>query len=139
MMIFYYSLSEINEACKFIFENSNSKIILFEGDLGSGKTTLIKNLCYELGSIDNVSSPTFPILNIYDNKKNKIYHADLYRVEKIKDLNEIGFFDIVNTNDWLFVEWPKKIIDLIDKPFSIVNIDIEDDNMRKIELKTNEF
>lgn len=138
-MIFYYSLSEINKACKFIFENSNGKIILFEGDLGSGKTTLIKNLCYELGSIDNVSSPTFPILNIYDNKKNKIYHADLYRVENIKDLNEIGFFDIVNTNDWLFVEWPKKIIDLIDKPFSIVNIDIEDDNMRKIELKTNEF
>ena len=126
-MIFYYSLSEINEACKFIFENCNGKIILFEGDLGSGKTTLIKNLCYELGSIDNVSSPTFPILNIYDNKKNKIYHADLYRVENIKDLNEIGFFDIVNTNDWLFVEWPKKIIDLIDKPFSIVNIDIEDD------------
>ena len=138
-MIFYYSLSEINEACKFIFKNSNSKIILFEGDLGTGKTTLIKNLCYELGSADNVSSPTFPILNIYDNKKNKIYHADLYRVENIKDLNEIGFFDIVNTNDWLFVEWPKKIIDLIDKPFSIVNIDIEDDNMRKIELKTNEF
>ena len=138
-MIFYYSLSEINKACKLIFENSNGKIILFEGDLGSGKTTLIKNLCYELGSIDNVSSPTFPILNIYDNKKNKIYHADLYRVENIQDLNEIGFFDIVNTNDWLFVEWPKKIIDLIDKPFSIVNIDIEDDNMRKIELKTNEF
>ena len=138
-MIFYYSLSEINEACKFIFENITGKIILFEGDLGSGKTTLIKNLCYELGSIDNVSSPTFPILNIYDNKKNKIYHADLYRVENIKDLNEIGFFDIVNTNDWLFVEWPKKIIDLIDKPFSIVNINIEDDNMRKIELKTNEF
>ena len=134
-MIFYYSLSEINEACKFIFENSDSKIILFEGDLGSGKTTLIKNLCYELGSIDNVSSPTFPILNIYDNKKNKIYHADLYRVENIQDLNEIGFFDIVNTNDWLFVEWPKKIINLIDKPFSMVKINIEDDNKRKIELK----
>ena len=135
MMIFYYSLSEINEACKFIFKNSNSKIILFEGDLGTGKTTLIKNLCYELGSVDNVSSPTFPILNIYDNKKNKIYHADLYRVKNINDLNEIGFFDIINTNDWLFVEWPKKIIDLIDKPFSIVNITIEDDNKRKIELK----
>ena len=134
-MIFYYSLSEINEACKFIFENSNGKIILFEGDLGTGKTTLIKNLCYELGSADNVSSPTFPILNIYDNKKNKIYHADLYRVKNINDLNEIGFFDIINTNDWLFVEWPKKIIDLIDKPFSIVNITIEDDNKRKIELK----
>ena len=73
--------------------------------------------------------------NIYDNIKTKIYHADLYRVENVKDLNEIGFFDIVNTNDWLFVEWPKKIIDLIDKPFSIVNINIEDENNRKIELK----
>ena len=134
-MIFYYSLSEINKASKFIFENSNSKIILFEGDLGTGKTTLIKSLCYELGSIDNISSPTFPILNIYDNIKTKIYHADLYRVENVKDLNEIGFFDIVNTNDWLFVEWPKKIINLIDKPFSIVNINIEDENNRKIELK----
>ena len=88
-----------------------------------------------MGSIDNVSSPTFPILNIYDNKKNKIYHADLYRVENIQDLNEIGFFDIVNTNDWLFVEWPKKIINLIEKPFSMVKINIEDDNKRKIELK----
>ena len=76
-MTFFYSLSEINKASKFIFDNSNSNIILFEGDLGTGKTTLIKNLCYKLGSIDNVSSPTFPILNIYDNKQTKIYHADL--------------------------------------------------------------
>ena len=138
-MTFCYSLSNINKASKFIFENCNSKIILFEGDLGSGKTTLIKNLCYELGSIDNVSSPTFPILNIYDNKKNKIYHADLYRVENMNDLNEIGFFDIVSTDDWLFVEWPKKIINLIDKPFSIVTINIKDEIERKLELKINEF
>jgi len=166
MMTFFYSLSEINKASKFIFDNSNSNIILFEGDLGTGKTTLIKNLCYKLGSIDNVSSPTFPILNIYDNKKTKIYHADLYRIENIdnvssptfpilniydnkktkiyhadlyrieniNDLNEIGFFDIVNTNDWLFVEWPKKIINLIDKPFSRVTINIVNDNERKLEL-----
>ena len=134
MMTFFYSLSEINKASKFIFDNSNSNIILFEGDLGTGKTTLIKNLCYKLGSIDNVSSPTFPILTIYDNKKTKIYHADLYRIENINDLNEIGFFDIVNTNDWLFVEWPKKIINLIDKPFSRVTINIVNHNERKLEL-----
>ena len=133
-MTFSYSLSEINKASKFIFDNIDSNIILIEGDLGTGKTTLIKNLCYELGSIDNVSSPTFPILNIYDNKKTKIYHADLYRSENINDLNEIGFFDIVNTNDWLFVEWPKKIINLIDKPFSRVTINIVNDNERKLEL-----
>ena len=65
-MTFSYSLSEINKAAKFIFDNINSKIILFNGDLGAGKTTLIKNLCLELGSTENISSPTFPILNIWD-------------------------------------------------------------------------
>ena len=134
-MIFSYNLSEIKKASKFIFENINGKIILFEGNLGSGKTTLIKTLCSELGLIDNVSSPTFPILNIYNNRVTKIYHADLYRIENLNDLNEIGFFDIVNTNDWLFAEWPNKIKGLIDKPFSIVHIKIEKNDFRKLELK----
>ena len=133
-MTFSYSLSEINKASKFIFDNINSKIILFNGDLGTGKTTLIKNLCLKLGSTENVSSPTFPILNIYEDKKIKIYHADLYRVKNIKDLNELGFFEIINNDNWLFIEWPKKIIKVIDKPFSILNIEIDVNNNRIIEL-----
>ena len=133
-MTFSYSLSEINKASKFIFDNINSKIILFNGDLGTGKTTLIKNLCLKLGSTENVSSPTFPILNIYEDKKIKIYHADLYRVKNIKDLNELGFFEIINNDNWLFIEWPKQIINVIDKPFSILNIEIDVNNNRIIEL-----
>jgi len=138
-MTFSYSLSEINKASKFIFENINSKIILFNGDLGTGKTTLIKNLCLKLGSTENVSSPTFPILNIYEDKKIKIYHADLYRVKNIKDLNELGFFEIINNDNWLFIEWPKKIIKVIDKPFSILNIEIDVNNNRIIQLRNNEL
>ena len=138
-MTFSYSLSEINKASKFIFENINSKIILFNGDLGTGKTTLIKNLCLKLGSTENVSSPTFPILNIYEDKKIKIYHADLYRVKNIKDLNELGFFEIINNDNWLFIEWPKKIIKVIDKPFSILNIEIDVNNNRIIQLMNNEL
>ena len=138
-MTFSYSLSEINKASKFIFDNINSKIILFNGDLGTGKTTLIKNLCLKLGSTENVSSPTFPILNIYEDKKIKIYHADLYRVKNIKDLNELGFFEIINNDNWLFIEWPKQIIKLIDKPFSILNIEIDVNNNRIIQLRNNEL
>ena len=138
-MTFSYSLSEINKASKFIFENINNKIILFNGDLGTGKTTLIKNLCLELGSTENVSSPTFPILNIYEDKKIKIYHADLYRVKNIKDLNELGFFEIINNDNWLFIEWPKQIIKVIDKPFSILNIEIDLNNNRIIQLRNNEL
>ena len=138
-MTFSYSLSEINKASKFIFENINNKIILFNGDLGTGKTTLIKNLCLKLGSTKNVSSPTFPILNIYEDKKIKIYHADLYRVKNIKDLNELGFFEIINNDNWLFIEWPKQIIKVIDKPFSILNIEIDLNNNRIIQLRNNEL
>ena len=138
-MTFSYSLSEINKASKFIFDNINSKIILFNGDLGTGKTTLIKNLCLKLGSTENVSSPTFPILNIYEDKKIKIYHADLYRVKNIKDLNELGFFEIINNDNWLFIEWPKQIIKVIDKPFSILNIEIDVNNNRIIQLRNNEL
>ena len=138
-MTFSYSLSEINKASKFIFDNINSKIILFNGDLGTGKTTLIKNLCLKLGSTENVSSPTFPILNIYEDKKIKIYHADLYRVKNIKDLNELGFFEIINNDNWLFIEWPKQIIKVIDKPFSILNIEIDVNNNRIIQLMNNEL
>ena len=87
--------------------------LLFSGSPGTGKTTLIKNLCLKLGSTENVSSPTFPILNIYEDKKIKIYHADLYRVKNIKDLNELGFFEIINNDNWLFIEWPKQILSLI--------------------------
>ena len=57
-----YKLEEINKACDFVLNNSLNKLILFEGDLGLGKTTLIKNICRVLGSSDNISSPTFPIL-----------------------------------------------------------------------------
>ena len=81
------------------------------GPSGSGKTTLIKNICVKIGSKDNISSPTFPILNMYESNNEKIYHADLYRIDNILDLNEIGFFDIINEKRWIFIEWPKKIIE----------------------------
>ena len=117
-MIFSYHLKEINNASNFILKNIKSKTVLFDGDLGSGKTTLIKNICMKIGSKDNISSPTFPILNIYESNNEKIYHADLYRIDNILDLNEIGFFDIINEKKWIFIEWPKKIIEYFEYPYS---------------------
>ena len=138
-MKFNYRLSGILDASKFIFENINSKIVLFQGDLGSGKTTLIKLLCADLGINENVSSPTFPILNIYKNEKTIVYHADLYRLSDVNDLNEIGFFDIINSDDWVFIEWPDIVLDSINKPHCLVKIDVHEDNLRKLHLKKNEL
>lgn len=134
-MIFSYSLNEIDKASSFIFKNIKSKTVLFMGDLGSGKTTLIKNICLQLGFNKNVTSPTFPILNVYNLKEYNIYHADLYRLDGLKDLNEIGFFDILSQSSWIFVEWPKKIIDHIDQPYSIIKIKVIENQKRTIKIE----
>ena len=138
-MIFSYHLKEINNASNFILKNIKSKTVLFDGDLGSGKTTLIKNICMKIGSKDNISSPTFPILNMYESNNEKIYHADLYRIDNILDLNEIGFFDIINEKKWIFIEWPKKIIKYFEYPYSYIKIKIDDSKKRTLEIKNYEI
>ena len=138
-MIFSYHLKEINNASNFILKNIKSKTVLFDGDLGSGKTTLIKNISKRIGSKDNISSPTFPILNIYESNNEKIYHADLYRIDNILDLNEIGFFDIINEKKWIFIEWPKKIIKYFEYPYSYIKIKIDDSKKRTLEIKNYEI
>ena len=138
-MIFSYHLNEINDASDFILNNIKSKTVLFDGDLGSGKTTLIKNISIKIGSKDNVSSPTFPIVNVYESNNEKIYHADLYRIDNILDLNEIGFFEIISEKKWIFVEWPKKIIEYIEYPYSHIKIKIDDSLKRTLEIKNYEI
>ena len=138
-MIFTYHLDEIHDASDFIIKNLVSKTILFDGDLGSGKTTLIKSIIIKIGSKDNIISPTFPIVNIYQSNNEKIYHADLYRIDNIKDLNEIGFFDIINEKTWVFIEWPKKIIEHLEYPYSYIKIKVDDSKKRTIEIKNCEI
>ena len=82
-------------------------MVFLEGELGSGKTTLIKQFCKELGFKNQVTSPTFPLLNIYKNNQKNIYHADLYRLKNIDEINELGFYEIIESNNWFFVEWPE--------------------------------
>ena len=93
----------------------------------------------KIGSKDNISSPTFPILNMYESNNEKIYHADLYRIDNILDLNEIGFFDIINEKKWIFVEWPKKIIKYFEYPYSYIKIKIDDSKKRTLEIKNYEI
>ena len=138
-MIFTYHLDEIHDASDFIIKNLVSKTILFDGDLGSGKTTLIKSIGIKIGSKDNIISPTFPIVNVYQSNNEKIFHADLYRIDNIEDLNEIGFFDIINEKTWVFVEWPKKIIEYLEYPYSYIKIKVDDSKKRTIEIKNCEI
>ena len=85
----------------------DNRIFAIEGDLGSGKTTLVKYICFQLNVVDSVSSPTFPIVNEYIcSNKMKYYHFDLYRIDNINELFSLGFEDYISSGSYCFIEWP---------------------------------
>lgn len=99
-------------------------IIALYGGLGAGKTTLVRGIVKGLGSFDWVSSPTFSIVNEYDAPdKLKIYHFDMYRIEGFEDLYSIGFFDYLNSNAIIIVEWSENIEEELPNDKIVINMD----------------
>ena len=138
-MEFVYSYNTIDNFAKKITPLLKYKLVFLEGELGSGKTTLIKQFCKELGFKNQVTSPTFPLLNIYKNNDKNIYHADLYRLKNIDEINELGFYEIMENNNWFFVEWPELLYDVIDFSYTKIKIKNVDDISRIVTLTYNEF
>ena len=133
-----YQLKDISLAIDFILKNITSKTLLFNGVMGSGKTTLIKNLVNRLGCKDNVSSPTFSIVNEYKLKGSTIYHFDFYRIENEFEALDIGLEDYISKNNWCLIEWSEKIPNLIPSNVNYINFKVLKDNTRTIELNLNE-
>ena len=133
-----YQLKDINLAIDFILKNTTSKTLLFNGAMGSGKTTIIKSLVNRLGSTDNVSSPTFSIVNEYKLKESTVYHFDFYRIENESEALDIGIKDYISKNNWCFLEWSEKIPNLIPINVNYINFKVLEDNTRTIELNLNE-
>ena len=138
-MEFVYSYNTIDNFAKKIIPLLKYKLVFLEGELGSGKTTLIKQFCKELGFKNQVKSPTFPLLNIYKNNEKNIYHADLYRLKNIDEINELGFYEVMERNNWFFVEWPELLYGVIDFPYTKIKIKNVDDISRIVTLTHNEF
>ncbi|MBA3663644.1 MAG: tRNA (adenosine(37)-N6)-threonylcarbamoyltransferase complex ATPase subunit type 1 TsaE [Bacteroidetes bacterium] len=102
-----FTLETLSEAAEKILSLSgDNRIFLFEAPMGSGKTTLIKELCKSLGSKDNFSSPTYSIINEYTSPKGKILHMDLYRIKDLEELLDLGFDEQVDSASYVFIEWP---------------------------------
>ena len=109
----------------------NTRIFLFYGDMGAGKTTLIKSLCAELGSTDVITSPTFSIVNEYAGPV-KIYHFDFYRLKNQNEALDIGCEEYFYSGNYCFIEWPEKIPDLLPDNYVRVTIEALEDNSRKV-------
>ena len=129
-----YFLEDIDNVVVNILNYSDSKKFAFYGDLGAGKTTLIKRLCSEIKVVDKVVSPTFTFINEYLTKENKkVYHFDFYRIEKKEELYNIGCLDYFYSDYFCFVEWPEKIGDFLPSGFVKIYLKLNGD-ARKIKI-----
>tara|TARA_B100000287_G_scaffold110287_1_gene102649 strand:- start:5227 stop:5640 length:414 start_codon:yes stop_codon:yes gene_type:complete len=119
----------------YIFDGKSSKIILFNGNLGSGKTTLIQLICNKLKVKEKVLSPTFNLMNEYtiDNSL-KVYHFDFYRIKSSEALVDIDFFEYLYSGNYCFIEWPNICKNLIKDDYLEIFIDIVADNKRLIKI-----
>lgn len=112
-----------------------NKICLFYGEMGAGKTTLIKSLCEALGVRETVSSPTFAIINEYDAAGEAIYHFDFYRIKSLQEAFDIGYEDYFYSGSICLIEWPEKIQELVPQDHIAVEIAVIDENKRRLNVK----
>ena len=130
-----YTLDTIHVVSDHIKDLTNNyTIFLFEGDMGSGKTTLIKQIVKDIGISENVKSPTFSLVNEYIENDLIIFHFDLYRINKENELVSIGFYEYLDSGKLCFIEWPDIAIQNIYKDYVLIKISITSDSEREIEI-----
>ncbi len=133
-----YTLDTIHIAIEKILPYLQKyKVVLFNGSMGAGKTTLISTLCKNLGSSDDISSPTFSIVNEYLSNIGKIYHFDFYRIENIEEAFDIGLEEYIYSENYCFIEWAEKIVELLPNSYLIINISILSETERSLEIIEN--
>lgn len=134
---FEFNLDNIAESAKkFIDEIGKNRIILFEGEMGAGKTTFISEICRILGANDDFGSPTFSIVNEYvDGKGDSIYHFDFYRIESPQEALDIGAEEYFYSGNLCLIEWPDRLGNLIPEDALTAEIKVEPDGKRKLILK----
>lgn len=131
-----FELSDIQTVAKAIINASPGKQLCFYGEMGAGKTTLIKALVKELGAVDSGNSPTFGLVNEYHDAQGDLlaYHFDFYRLEDETEALDMGLEDYLNSDAWVFMEWPEKIKSLLPEDVVPIFLHFIDENTRSVEL-----
>ena len=133
-MQYQFNLSEIESIAQKIISSNPEKVILFNGQMGAGKTTFIKALSKALGVKNPTSSPTFSLVNEYEAQDGLVYHFDMYRLKNEMEALDFGIEDYLYSGHWCFIEWAEKIPNLIPEKHSFITIEILENGNRNIIL-----
>ncbi|MBK8517640.1 MAG: tRNA (adenosine(37)-N6)-threonylcarbamoyltransferase complex ATPase subunit type 1 TsaE [Saprospiraceae bacterium] len=125
----------VDIARSLLSECQESKIFALTGNLGAGKTTLIRYLCRQLGYTGEVTSPTFSLINEYQTKSGPVYHMDLYRVKNIEEAQDFGIEEYLYSGNYCFIEWPEILEDILDSNIYSITITPSLSGERKIEVR----
>ena len=134
-MLITYELSEINAISNLLIQDFSTKIIRIDGDMGTGKTTLISSLCKSLGVKETISSPTFSLVNTYHIGNEKIYHFDFYRLKNENEAIDFGLEEYLESGNICFMEWAEKISSHLPLEYDHYILNIVNEKYRKIESK----
>lgn len=134
------SLEEYPRAAReFIGLMGKGRIFAFYGKMGSGKTTFIKSICEEMGVEETINSPTFAIVNEYEEREgNTIYHFDFYRIKSIAEVYNMGYEEYLYSDAYCFMEWPELIEELLPEETVRVYIEESEDGTRRVKIEANE-
>jgi len=114
------------------------RVFAFEGQMGAGKTTFIKKLCEEMGTVDIVNSPTFAIVNVYDVEqpyKGEVYHFDCYRLKDIREAMDFGSEEYLYSGNYCFIEWPEMIAPLLPEDTVYIRIVPQENGNRQLTVE----
>lgn len=130
-----FTLDELELVAQKVIDQQPSKVILFHGEMGVGKTTLIKQLCKTLGVSSATSSPTFSLVNEYETIDNQVvYHFDFYRLKNEMEALDMGADDYFYSGNWCFIEWAEKIPSLIPDEHAVITIELVENGKRHLTL-----
>ena len=134
-MVFKYHLDEIKSAADYLDKNIQSSVICFNGPMGAGKTTLISALCSKWNVKDQVSSPTFSIVNEYQTyAKDLLFHFDFYRLNSVEEALDIGVEEYLDSGNICLIEWGERIKSLLPDNIYTIEIELNEDNFRTLKI-----
>ncbi|GAB1451193.1 tRNA (adenosine(37)-N6)-threonylcarbamoyltransferase complex ATPase subunit type 1 TsaE [Draconibacterium sp.] len=120
-------------AKKLVHQFPDNRIFAFYGKMGAGKTTFIQSVCKILGTNDNVTSPTFALINEYKtSQQQSIFHFDFYRIKDIEEAFDLGYEDYLFSGNYCLIEWPEMIEQLLPENIVKVKIEVAEDGVRNI-------